>query len=595
MISRSDLVSIPDGCPIILDTEATGLSPYHGHRTFAYSFMPVGGKPTVLREDQGPSVFKETLKRLWKSNDVLVMHNAKFDIKMSLTVPGVEIERRRPIHDTMVMIALVHNNYPHKLKELTYMMAGFPKDDEDAVKQYVGANGVDYSKCPKHIMDQYQERDVLRTSLLFEFLWPIIQGNREWIELYKNEIDLIWTTIKEEDRGLMIRPKVTRKVIDDLEVKVRQAREELPYWCKPSKSDDVASLLYTHLGLPVIKTTKKSKKPSTDKDTLHDLSEMFPDCSEIRSVQKYRSYSRGISMLESYLEFADEFDIIHPSINTCGAGTGRESCSNPNLQNVQKLGKITNPFPVPARKCFAPKPGHVNFHIDYSAIELILAIHYSQDAEMIRILNEGGDPHSEAASVFYEENSRWYLAVKSKIQKPLRDAAKGCHFGLIYGGGANKLAHVLMLDLESTKRAIERYRKKFPGIASLNRRMAKDARENGYITTAFGRKINIVRDKAYMALNYIIQGTAADILKYAQNRVDLLLETMTNDECGIVLPIHDELVIEVPRKWLSEMEWLVPEIRKVMIDFPIFSVPLDVEAEISTSDWGRMEPYRIAA
>ena len=101
------------------------------------------------------------------------------------------------------------------------------------------------------------------------------------------------------------------------------------------------------------------------------------------------------------------------------------------------------------------------------------------------------------------------------------------------------------------------------------------------------------RNKAYMGTNYLIQGTAAQILKRAQVRVEALLDELTGGEAQILLPIHDEIVIEYPREMLGEAKYVMREVRKVMIDFPQFSVPLDVEFDLTTLDWATKHAFSI--
>jgi len=311
-------------------------------------------------------------------------------------------------------------------------------------------------------------------------------------------------------------------------------------------------------------------------------------------VIEYRSWTRGQSILASYLDFRDDEGAIHPNIRTCGAVTGREACADPNLQNVEKEGRIRNPFPVPARRCFRPRPGFVNFHADYAGIEMRILIHYSDDPKMLDCLNNGdGDVHSLAAAVFY--GRRFTEETDKKKRKSLRDAAKNANFAIPYGASAAKVAATLALPLSDAKVKYGIYKATFPGLAGLSRTIEGWVKRDGFVRTAFGRIIHVPKSKAYIGTNYMVQGTAADILKRAQVRLGPWLERETGGRVRMILPIHDELIIEVPRDMLGVCPELFRGIRREMIrDFmPPLKVPLDVEVDYTIRDWATKYPFPI--
>ncbi len=355
------------------------------------------------------------------------------------------------------------------------------------------------------------------------------------------------------------------------------------YGVNPASHEQLSYVLYKKMGLPVLKLTEKAKKPSTDAETLEALMEMTSH-PIFDAIMQYNSYSHGAKILAGYLDQSDDDGVIHPSIHPYAARTGRQSCSRPNLQNVSKETTRKVRYPIPARKVFRPRPGYVNFHLDYSGIEARLLVNSSHDDEMTRILADGdGDIHSAAASMFYGET---FDVAMGAARKSLRDAAKNGVFCIGYGGGVSKLAATLSVDPAEAASAHARFKARFPKFANLNRTQARRVREDGFVKTTFGRRLHL--SKPFAGTNYDIQGTAAGILKRAQNRVD---EYFGVTEEGMILTIHDEMVIQWPRKRLKKANGMLRDVVGMMTDFPQIDVPLEVEIKISTSDWNSARRY----
>ena len=562
---------------IIFDAETTGLDLHGSDEMFAYAYKVDSAEISVMRKDHGPK-YHNVLNQIWRSDNTIVMHNAKFDITAARKA-GVTIPDGCPIHDTMIMLAVLRSGMNKGLKDAAFALAGFPRDDESKVKKALGG-GTDYSKCPPHIMYKYQVADVERTELLYNFLWPMIKDDPVILKVYNVEIALLWTTMRLESRGMMISIKRAQDLIVWLKDGIQKATDDLP-GVAISKPDHVRALLYNRLHLPVLGRTAKTNSPSTAKPVLLELLRRYPECKELNAIMRFRSYSRGIKIVEGYIESADDTDTLRTTINTVAARTGRESSENPNLQNVQKSDALLNPFPVPERRIFRPRPGYVNYHIDFAGIELRLIVHYSQDTRMIQAINRGEDPHA----IFASYVCIGWAEAEPVRRKILRDAAKNGHFALSYGAGTKKVAATIGQNAASTKRGLSAYGKAHPGIVGLNRKIAEGARATGYVTTAFGRRVYIDPTKSYGAVNDLIQGTAADVIKRAQINVDRYLRRVTFDEWGILLPVHDELIIEAPRCALPESNRILLGIRQKMIGFSEFSVPMEVEVKISTGSW----------
>lgn len=591
----------PDTPALAYDTETTGLDYHRGDKMFSYATCSEDQKLDVRRLDR-PSTKTanaDHLRALWLGAGKRipkVMHNAKFDIRMTELYVGQELDGN-VVHDTYVMAKLLMtDHYSHSLDDLAWDLCGYSRAADKAIKPYtVGGKG--YERVPEHLMDAYQRADVDRTMSLFLFFWPKIKADPQLLEIYSHEIRLIWATLRIEQRGVMINRNRCRELIAELATKeqdtVNQLRNLTYPGFKPGNSDQVAHLLYDVLKYKVIKKTKTGKR-AVDKHTMAALREVKDD-PRLGLIQAYRSWVRGQSIVASYMDLADQYGIIHPQINTVGAQTGRESCSKPNLQNVEQEGVLLNPYPIPARRCFRPRAGYVNFHVDYKGIEMRILVQYSGEDCMVERLKTkipDDDVHDIAATLFYGD--RYTKCKDPKEKKTLRKAAKNANFAIPYGAGWKKVVTTLGLDAKVGHEAYTRYCKALPKLAALPHDVVHEIRETGYATTLFGRQIYVPKNHAFKGMNFKVQGTAAEVCKRAQV---YLHEWLSKDEpdVHIILPIHDEIVFGVPNRLLepTKLRRLMMGIRERMIYCPQMEVPLEVEVEYTTTSWAIKKPYHL--
>ena len=486
------------------------------------------------------------------------------------------------------------NNHPNfRLKELAWELAGIPRDDEHEVKKYARLSGNNYQEVPEHIMDKYAGIDAERTMLLFRHFMPELKKKPEWVEAYQMEMDLTIVTARMENQGIMVHQPRCRKLIGNLQKEV----DDIENWFhskygsqhKISSPQVLAQILIHRHGLHWDKLTKTGK-PSMDKEVVQGLYEAHPELPVLQAVMKHRSYTRGVATLESYIRFADEDGFLHPDINTVGAATGRQSCTRPNLQNVEKTGGLMNPYPVPARSVFRPRPGHIFILIDYSGIEMRLLVHYSKDARLIKLFKGGGDPHAAVAEIFFADE--WKKASPER-RKTLRGTAKNMNFAKAYGAGVRQVARGLGMSIEDVVPRIKQYEAAYPGLALLAESVGREVRSNGYILTSHGRRLFVPIDKPYIGLNYKIQGTAAEILKIAQIRVHKYLEDVTDGRVKMLIPVHDEIIFEYPRNLLHKLKKIMGGVKELMEDFPQFDIPMQVEAQVATSNWEKKKEEEV--
>lgn len=272
---------------------------------------------------------------------------------------------------------------------------------------------------------------------------------------------------------------------------------------------------------------------------------------------------------------------IHPHFNQLGAETGRMSCSDPNLQNIPIKGALGEAV----RKCFVAENGFELLSADYSQVELRVAAWLSGDKITTGLFKQGKDIHTITAS-------RIFGIKESDVQKSQRELAKTLNYAILYGMGANGLSQRAGIPKNQAKEFIERYFEEFKELADFVAQQKEKGRDTGYSQTYFGRKRflpeidshdNRLRAQAErIAANMPIQGTVADIMKMAMVEIS---EKLLNDDCRLILQIHDELLFEIKK---DKIEQSAKKIKNIMENIVKDKVFLAVDAKIG-DNWGEME------
>lgn len=617
------------------DIETTGFNP-RVDTIFAFCIGHWNGHVDVYRMDNSSKMENirnwMILKRFIEDTSIRkVAHNYKFEwsfLKRSKMPVKIHIPEESVWDDTMLMSQMLRNLVPAALDYLSWELFGFPRTLDEQVKKLGNQLG-NYSLINKELFTEYQVADGFRPMVLYRVFKKRFDNDPALFADYTNELELVRTTEKFENYGMKLDPDACNDLIDWLEDEFEAVIDESTKFfgetINLNSSIKLSNLLYDRLNYPVIKLTKK-KNPSLDKDVLLELKERFPNDKVFDFIFRWRSYSSGRTNIKKYLQLADDNLIIHPNIKTNHAKTGREASENPNLQNVAKEAALKNPYPVNARKCFVARDGRILYFVDYSGIEMRLIIEATQEPLMLKMLREGDDPHSYAAELFFGEwftnqdkclhefmptNKPLFKAFKQackkesgnihnirkeffkKCKKILRGAAKNGQFALAYGAGVKKIAQTIQVPVEVLKVGFENYRNKFPNIASYSDLMMDSIRENGFVETPFGRKLYVSYDKGHAAGNTRIQGTAAQVIKRAQVRVDKYLDLYWGTNLRLLLPVHDELVLSASKRIEKHEEKYVSEISKIMCWNPEIKIDLDVEWKKSYTSWTEAEEFTL--
>ena len=341
-----------------------------------------------------------------------------------------------------------------------------------------------------------------------------------------------------------------------------------------NSTQQLGTILFDKLKLPTKKKTKTGY--STDKDVLESLEEyheIIPLLIEYRQTMKLKS-----TYVDGLRATIKDDSRIHTTFMQTVTSTGRLSSVEPNLQNIPvrlELGsKIRTFFTAPKNKKIVDA--------DYSQIELRVLSHISKDKVMQKAFIDGIDVHKVTASQVFGVNIE-------DVTKQMRSKAKAVNFGIVYGISEFGLAKNIGTSWREAKEYINTYLDKYKGIHEFMQNIVKEAKEKGYVTTLFNRRRyipelknknkNIVQFGERIAMNTPIQGSAADIIKIAMNRLYKSLKD-NNLKSKLVMQVHDELIVETYEDELEQVKSLVKEAMENVIKLDI---PLDVDLNVGNS------------
>jgi DNA polymerase-1 len=337
-----------------------------------------------------------------------------------------------------------------------------------------------------------------------------------------------------------------------------------------SSPKQLQDVLFTQLAMP---PTKKMKTGfTTDAAALADLQITNPH-PFLDSLMGYRETTKLKQMVETLTQSIAPDNRIHTSYVQTGTSTGRLSSANPNLQNIP----VRSGDGREIREAFQAGEGYdAILTADYSQIEMRIMAHFSQDAGLIEAFTAGEDLHRFVGA-------RIFGVDPADVTPEMRTKVKAMSYGLAYGLSAFGLARQLRIDNKEAKTLMGDYFERFGGVRDYLRSVVDEARERGYTETLLGRRRpfpdltspnHILRANAErQALNAPMQGTAADIMKLAMNRIEqqLVAEGLTS---RLLMQVHDELLLEVTTSEVDRVQELVTH---HMSSAATLSVPLDVQ------------------
>jgi DNA polymerase-1 len=573
---------------IAIDTEtgeregrprSDALSPWHGD----LRLVQVGDGMTgwAIPWNEWGGVFYEAMDRF---DGQIVCHNIAFEAKW------FEIRSRWSMpwhrsHDTMIMAQLIDPLGSGALKKLTSQYV----DSKAAALQShldeeLHKNGWTWGTVPTNFQPywSYGALDTVLTMRLFEKFWEKCGPGQPYSQAYELEMAARKIVTRMELNGARIDLDYSRRKYDELTAYSESVKD----WAKGmyggtsiTSNVQLVRLLET-LGAEITDFTPSGQK-SASADQLKKL--IIDGNPQVRELSEIVLKQRKADKLAStyFLNFINDNvnGFVHPSVKTMGARTGRMSITAPALQTLPK-GDDT------VRRAFLPKDDdHVIITSDLDQVEFRMFASLSKDPNLINLFNladaTGSDPFTEIGREIYQDPSM----VKSDKR---RNLIKGVVYGRLYGAGVAKQALTAGVPEEQMRSVSNAFDDRFPGMISFQKEIEdigmRRLREEGqgYVHTWTGRRLPCDEDRVYTLVNYLIQGGAAEVFK--ANLIKLDKADLTD---YLIVPVHDEIVLNAPRGEAEEIKQLV---RECMTTREGWAVPLTADVDGPLNNWG--EKYK---
>lgn len=529
-----------------------------------------------------PDVVRAKAQEICGPDTLTVFWNASFDVPV-LERFGVKVQA--PYIDAMLLTQTVHPGLKkYGLKEMSRRFLHDPFMEEDALKAYMRRHKCSYGDVPLEHMYPYALKDAQNT---WELAWLMLQAldKYDMWSTWQLECATLPYTLGMERMGITIDLDKTDELCHAATKEAASLRKRIVAELGPINVNSPVQLrkiLYSDGRKPTRRT--KTGQPSTD-----NLALLLDGRSVCRDIQKYRQYSKAIGTYYGAIRRRTYAGILNASLNQGQAITGRYSSSGPNLQNQPRpadtpLGRI--------RECYVAREGHLLVFIDFAQIEMRITASLASERHMLAAIQHGADLHTETCQrVFKKDDSDDDFKVYRYLSKRL-------NFATIYGTGGEKFANTVLEDsggdirIETWQASdyISKWWYAHPGVSNLKDRVLSEVAKTGGIRTVFGRYIPVASWKDHAALNYLVQGSAADVMKRAIVAASKVIKER-RAKAKLLLTVHDELIFDIPR---NEIRALVPALVRAMEDHTNFQVPLTCEVEIGQS-WGTKRKVKLSS
>ncbi len=525
-------------------------------KILGFAICPEAHKGAYLPVD-GFGMMIDSVKPLFESRVTICANDVK-RLMVMLHRHGVAFTA--PYFDTSVAHYLLQPERGHSIEGMAQQLLNYEVIDPES---YLGPKGRTqkkiYELAPESLVNPACERaDVVWA--LPDVLTRKIEENGMTHLLQQIELPLVKVLAKMEIAGA----RIDVKALNDYAEVLTHRMNELEQQCydaagmnfNTASPAQVGEVLFEHLHLDAKAKKTKTGQYSTTEEVLNKLRNKHPLVDlilELRGIRKLLStYVKALPLLINPATHR-----IHTTFNQTVTATGRLSSTNPNLQNIP----VRDDMGREIRKAFIPADGNVFFSADYSQIELRLVADFSGDEIMLHAFEHGDDIHAITAAKIYHKPLE-------EVTPDERRKAKTANFGILYGISSFGLSERLNIPRAEAKQLIDDYFRTFPGIHAYIEHNVALAKQQGYVTTKFGRRrmlpdINsrnaVVRQFSERnAVNAPIQGTAADIMKIAMIAIDRRFE-QEGIQSKMILQVHDELNFDVIPAELDKVQQIVVE------------------------------------
>ncbi|ARS30298.1 DNA polymerase I [Borreliella burgdorferi] len=580
-IELDDLIeSLKKAKYISIDTETSSLDTYTAKligisisfKEFEGYYIPIEAKGKIYIEK---NYIIQKFNNLFESNPKIIGQNYKFDYKI---LKNNGFNPIPPYFDTMIAAYLIDTNSKVSLDFLAekYLMHKNIKY-EDVIQK-----NDNFANISLEMATSYSSEDADITFRLFNIFTKKLKEDKLDKLMHEIEMPFNKVIIEMEENGIYLDKEYLKEYGKELGKELEAIENEIIKSIgidfNLNSPKQMHEILFEKLNL---KLPEKMKKDSTDIKVLESLREQHESIENLikyRQIAKLKStYTDNLIELINY-----KTNRLHTSFIQTKTATGRITSINPNLQNIpikdEKGRKI--------RKAFKPENGNIFISADYSQIELAILAHLSQDEVLIKAFKNNKDIHTETASKLFKIEEK-------EITPNLRRIAKSINFGIIYRMSDFRLAKELGITKEEAKGFINSYFDSYPKIKEFIINQINFVRNAGYSETILKRRryIKEINSNNYLersaaeriAINSIIQGSAADIMKIAMVKVFNEFKSKKM-ESKILLQVHDEMLIESP----IEEENEVKKILKIMME-TAYTLNLPLRANIETGkSWGEI-------
>jgi DNA polymerase-1 len=572
--------------PDAMTAELVGLSfAAEAGRAF---YVPVGH---WLAQDAGgqlpvASVVEQLRRVLEDSSIAKAAHNGKYDLTV-LTRHGIAVYGLD--FDTMIAAYLVEpSRRGFGLKDLAWSKLGL---EMKPITDLIGKGRDQITLAQVSIADAaaYAAADADATLRLVGVLEEELLQSEQWALFRDVEMPLVQVLMDMEMAGVALDTDELMQISASMHQRIQALEKEIHalagHAFNVNSTQQLGEVLFEELGLPVKAKTKTGY--STRASVLEELKDLNPI---IDLILEHRQLTKIKSTYVDALPLLVNRDTgrVHTSYNQAGTVTGRISSSDPNLQNIPvrtELGRHV-------RGAFVAQEGWMLLGADYSQVELRILAHIAQDPDLLAAFARGEDIHASTASTVFD-------VPLSAVTAAMRRIAKIINFGIIYGMGEYGLAQRTDLSVEEAREFIANYFGRYEQVEEYVERTKEEAREKGYVSTLLGRRryfpelqstsrahAGVKRAAEREAINMPIQGSAADILKIAMVRLGRALKE-EDLAARMILQVHDELVLEVPRE---EVEPVARLVSSTMENAWALDAALKVDLKVGRN-WEQMEVY----
>jgi len=635
MIVTSDtftdtLNSLPDTSEWIIDVETNGFNPYNMNQICGIGLVPLNYSDAEAyyfpfrHQSEEPNLTQTELNQLVSfindKCDTIIGYNVKFDSKF-LENEGVNIDKMKLV-DVLVMVRMTESTIVNRLSLTDTIIRSYGEEAglyDLETKKVLKKNKwfKDFSLAPPSVLGPYCIKDVYWTHKVYTDRLRKLEISKQ-LELFEFQCDLTKTLYMMEKRGVVIDNKYANsayeKTVARIEVLKNRIYDLVGHEFNISSTKQLGET-FNNMGIHSPLRTAKGAEAWNEEALVRLNSPLAGLVRQYRALEKIRS-----TYIEPYLELP----VLHTSFNNWGTVTGRLSSSSPNLQNIPRdivyvedrdlsesdkeevkgrvaaivsskggnanteltdevlntwsfLGgdkfDIEDTRQIAIRNLFIPRDDYKMVAYDYSQMEVRVFMHYVNNEEMNELMKQDNvDFHGEAAKIAFnitEDDTQF---------KFYRQLAKSITFGVIYGIGKDKLAlqlnttPILAADYKNT------YLQNMKGSRRFFNSVVRTIKTEGMVRNKYGRIYRVPNEFGYKGVNYLIQGTSADIMS---ERMVAVAKYLKDKKSNLLLQVHDEIICEVHK---DEVDEVAPKIKELMKENSL-NIPLEVDMEVCYPSW----------